>query len=211
MPIIRNSSEQGMMTRALKSLDFWLLTLTFFICGFTSNGLIGNHLIPHAVDHGLSQPAAANIYALMGLFNFVGTIGSGYLTDRYDPRRLLMTYYGFRGLSLLLLPFVHDVGGLSVFAILFGLDYIATVPPTVALVADTFGRRNVGVVYGWVFAAHQIGAALASWLAAVARDSLGNYTLAFLVAGSIAISGALLSLGISRKLQAPQIAQAGTD
>jgi MFS family permease len=208
-PIIQPISEQGMMTRALKSLDFWLLAVTFFICGATSNGLIGNHLIPHAVEHGLSQPTAASIYALMGLFNFVGTIGSGYLTDRYDPRRLLMTYYGFRGLSLLLLPFVHDVAGLSVFAIMFGLDYIATVPPTVALVADVFGRRNVGVVYGWVFATHQLGAALASWLAAVARESFGDYGFAFLVAGSVAIAGALLSLGIRRN---PTIVvQAATD
>jgi sugar phosphate permease len=209
-PTVQAQSEQGMMARALKSLDFWLLAGTFFICGATSNGLIGNHLIPHAVEHGLSQPAAANIYALMGLFNFVGTIGSGYLTDRYDPRRLLMTYYGFRGLSLLILPFVHDVAGLSVFAVMFGLDYIATVPPTVALVADVFGRRNVGVVYGWVFAAHQLGAALAGWLAAVARESFGDYGFAFLVAGSIAIAGSLLSLGI-RRHPAPGIVQAATD
>jgi sugar phosphate permease len=210
-PIIQPSSEQGMMTRALKSLDFWLLAGTFFICGATSNGLIGNHLIPHAVEHGLSQPTAAGIYALMGLFNFIGTIGSGYLTDRYDPRRLLMTYYGFRGLSLLILPFVHDVAGLSVFAVLFGLDYIATVPPTIALVADVFGRRNVGVVHGWVFAAHQMGAALAGWLAAVARESFGDYGFAFLVAGSVAIAGALLSLGIRRNTPQANSIQAATD
>jgi sugar phosphate permease len=208
-PFIRVSSEQGVMAKAVRSTDFWLLAVTFFVCGATSNGLIGNHLIPHAVEHGLTQPVAAGIYALMGAFNFVGTIASGWLTDRYDPRRLLMTYYGFRGLSLLLLPFVHDVAGLSVFAVMFGLDYIATVPPTTALVADTFGRRNVGVVYGWVFASHQLGAALAGWLAAVARERFGDYGLAFLVAGSIAIAAALLSLGI-RRVSKPVVV-AGTD
>jgi predicted MFS family arabinose efflux permease len=123
----------------------------------------------------------------------------------------LMTYYGFRGLSLLILPFVHDVAGLSVFAVLFGLDYIATVPPTVALVADVFGRRNVGVVYGWVFAAHQMGAALAGWLAAIAREHFGDYGFAFLVAGSIAIAGALLSLGIRRNNSTANSLQAATD
>jgi predicted MFS family arabinose efflux permease len=135
---------------------------------------------------------------LMGLFNFIGTITSGYLTDRYDPRKLLAIYYTFRGLSLFILPFVHDVGGLSVFAVLFGLDYIATVPPTVALAADTFGRRNIGMVYGWIFASHQLGAALAGWLGGVARDSFGDYLLAFVVAGGIAVAGGLLSMGLRR-------------
>jgi predicted MFS family arabinose efflux permease len=188
----------GIMARALKTPEFWLLAITFYICGATSNGLIGQHLIPHAVDHGLKQPVAAGLVALMGAFNFVGTIASGWLTDRYDPRKLLLCYYGFRGLSLLLLPFMHDVAGLSVFAVLFGLDYIATVPPTVMLVARHFGRHNVGVVYGWVFAAHQLGAALAAWIGGVTRDALGEYTLAFLVAGGIAMLGGALALTIKR-------------
>lgn len=190
--------DPNIMSRAIRSVDFWLLAVTFFVCGATSNGLIGQHFIPHAVDHGFTQPVAAGALAMMGVFNFIGTIASGWLTDRYDPRKLLMTYYGFRGLSLFFLPFMHDGMGIVIFAVMFGLDYIATVPPTVALTADTFGRSNVGVVYGWVFASHQLGAATAAWVTGIARDALGGYGLAFAVGGGIAIAGALLSLGIKR-------------
>lgn len=194
----------GVMRLALRRPEFWLLATTFFVCGATSNGLIGTHLIPYAVDCGIPQVAAAGLLALMGTMNFIGTVASGWLTDRYDPRRLLCCYYGFRGLSLLLLPFVHSQAGLAFFAVLFGLDYIATVPPTTALVADTFGRKNVGTVFGWVFCAHQIGAALSAWLGGVARDQLGSYALAFLVAGAIAVAAGLLALGIRRdRLPAP--------
>jgi predicted MFS family arabinose efflux permease len=134
----------------------------------------------------------------MGAFNFVGTIASGWLTDRYDPRRLLLAYYGFRGVSLLFLPFVHDSVGIAAFAILFGLDYIATVPPTVMLVADVFGRPNVGVVYGWVFAAHQAGAAVAAWVAGIMREHAGDYGAAFFAAGMIAIVAGVAALAINR-------------
>lgn len=192
----RPTIDPNVMQRAVKAPEFWLLAATFFVCGATSNGLIGTHLIPHAADHGIPQATAAGMLALMGAMNFVGTIASGWLTDKYDPRKLLCIYYGFRGLSLFLLPYVSGVFGLSVFAIMFGLDYIATVPPTTALVADTFGRRNVGTVYGWVFCSHQIGAALAAWLGGVTRDLFGDYLLAFLVAGAIAMIAALLSLQI---------------
>lgn len=191
-------SALAVMGTALRSPTFWLLASTFFICGATSNGLIGTHLVPHAVDHGIAQATAAGALALMGTMNFVGTLASGWLTDRYDPRVLLACYYGFRGISLLLLPFVHDPLGLAVFAVLFGLDYIATVPPTSALVADTFGRANAGTVFGWVFCAHQIGAALAAWLGGVARDLTGDYGVAFLAAGVLAITATGLSLGIRR-------------
>jgi predicted MFS family arabinose efflux permease len=201
-------SGLAVMGAALRSPTFWLLTGTFFICGASSNGIIGTHFVPHAVDHGISQTVAAGTLALMGLMNFVGTLGSGYLTDRYDPRVLLACYYGFRGLSLLLLPFVSDPLGLAVFAILFGLDYIATVPPTSALVADTFGRANAGTVFGWVFCAHQIGAALAAWLGGVARDLTGDYGLAFILAGVLAITATGLSLGIRRE-PAPALQPAG--
>lgn len=190
--------EGGVMRLALRRPEFWLLAGTFFICGATSNGLIGTHLIPYAVDCGIPQVAAAGMLALMGAMNFVGTVASGWLTDRYDPRKLLCCYYGFRGLSLLLLPFVRDQTGLALFAVLFGLDYIATVPPTTALVADTFGRKNVGTVFGWVFCAHQIGAALTAWLGGLARDMLGGYGLAFLVAGAMAVMAGLLALLIAR-------------
>jgi predicted MFS family arabinose efflux permease len=198
---VRPLPEAGVMRKAVCSSSFWLLAITFFICGATSNGLIGTHFIPHAVDCGLTAATGATILAIMGGFNFVGTIASGWLTDRYDPRKLLGIYYSFRGLSLLLLPFVRDPLGLFFFAVLFGLDYIATVPPTVALVADQFGRKNVGTVYGWVFAAHQIGAALASWGGGAVRDALGAYTTAFLLAGVIAVGGGMLALGIRRSAQ----------
>jgi MFS family permease len=199
LPASHNQVDGSVMQRALRSPEFWLLTSTFFVCGATSNGLIGMHFIAHATDHGIAKSVAGNTMALMGLMNFVGTIASGWLTDRYDPRKLLCVYYALRGASLFLLPSVTDDLGLSAFAILFGLDYIATVPPTTALVADNFGRRNVGVIYGWIFFAHQIGAASAGWLGGIARDSLGNYVLAFLTAGVIALMAALLSLRIARQ------------
>lgn len=190
---------QGVMRTALQTPVFWLLAATFFICGATSNGLIGTHFIAYTADCGILPGVAAGTLALMGAFNFVGTIASGWLTDRYDPRRLLCIYYGFRGLSLLLLPYVSGPLGLTAFAILFGLDYIATVPPTTALVADAFGRKNVGTVFGWVFCAHQIGAAGAAWLGGVAREEFGSYGLAFLAAGGLAIAAGLLSLSMRRE------------
>jgi predicted MFS family arabinose efflux permease len=134
----------------------------------------------------------------MGMMNFVGTLGSGWLTDRYDPRVLLACYYGFRGLSLLFLPVLTTPYGLIFFAILFGLDYIATVPPTAALVADTFGRQNAGTVFGWVFCMHQIGAALAAWLGGVSREWLGDYSAAFIAAGALALLATVLALRIRR-------------
>lgn len=199
-------SAGAVMAKALRSSTFWLLALTFFVCGATSNGLIGVHFIPYAVECGVGQVAAAGILSLMGMFNFVGTIASGWLTDRIDPRKLLCAYYGFRGLSLLILPFTVNQTGLVIFAILFGLDYIATVPPTVALTADTFGRKHVGLVYGWIFCAHQIGAALAAWLGGLARGWLGDYGVTFVIAGVIALAAGLLALQIGRG-QGPVAAQ----
>jgi sugar phosphate permease len=206
------AAAEGMlavMRRAVATPVFWLLAGTFFICGFTSTGLVGTHLIPYAVDCGIAEITAAGMLALMGLMNFAGTLASGWLTDRYDPRRLLAVYYGFRGLSLLLLPAITTPAGLAFFAILFGLDYIATVPPTVSLVADTFGRRHVGVVFGWVFCAHQIGAALAAWLGGVVRESAGDYAPAFIAAGVLAVLAGLLALRIARPAAAtPAVAAA---
>jgi sugar phosphate permease len=192
-------ADPGVMRRAVRSSDFWFLATTFFVCGATSNGLIGVHFITHAVEHGFTAGVAAEALAIMGLFNFVGTIASGWLTDRRDPRRLLLIYYGFRGVSLLFLPFVHDSLGIVFFSILFGLDYIATVPPTVALVADAFGRQNVGIVYGWVYAAHQLGAAVAAFVAGVVREHVGDYSAAFVAAGWIAIIAGFAALAIRRK------------
>ncbi|HEV8696801.1 MAG TPA: MFS transporter [Candidatus Limnocylindrales bacterium] len=191
--------DRGVMRRAIRTSDFWFLAGTFFVCGAPSNGLVGQHFIPHAVDHGFTPVAASTALAVMGVFNFVGTIASGWLTDRVDPRRLLLVYYGFRGVSLLFLPFVHDTMTIAAFAILFGLDYIATVPPTVALVADRFGRHNVGVVYGWVFASHMVGAAVAAWVAGIVRENVGDYAAAFVAAGWIAIVAGFAALAIRRK------------
>lgn len=205
LPVSKNPQERGIMQRALRTPEFWLLSGSFFICGATSNGLIGTHFIPHAIDHGIAEGTAASVLAIMGAMNFVGTLASGWLTDRYNPRLLLAIYYGFRGLSLLLLPFVTTYSGMLIFAVMFGLDYIATVPPTSALVADIFGRKNVGTVFGWVFCAHQIGAALAAWLGGVARVFTGDYGLAFLIAGGLAGIGALLSLRIRKTAQVAQV------
>jgi sugar phosphate permease len=196
--------------RAVRVPEFWLLSGTFFVCGATSSGLVGTHLIPHSIDHGIPEVAAAGAVALMGTMNFVGTVASGWLTDRIDPRKLLACYYSFRGLSLLLLPFVVDFPGLAVFAIVFGLDYIATVPPTATLAADIFGRRNAGTIFGWVFLAHQIGAALAAYLGGLGRVLLGSYEVPFLAAGFLAIAGGLLALRIgraaSRQVLEPEVA-----
>jgi len=197
-PIVMPAKEDAgaVMATALRSPSFWLLSSSFFICGATSTGLIGTHLIPFAIECGIPQAAAAGSLAMMGAMNFVGTLGSGLLTDRFDPRKLLLTFYGFRGISLLLLPLVTEPLGLTAFAILFGLDYIATVPPTIAIIANRFGRARVSIVYGWVLFAHAVGAALAAWLGGVARDAQGDYTVAFLAAGALAISAGFMALSI---------------
>jgi predicted MFS family arabinose efflux permease len=191
--------DADILRRAVRRPEFWLLAATFLVCGGTSNGLVGQHFIAHATDHGFDEVTAANWLAVMGVFNFVGTVVSGVLTDRFDPRRLLMVYYGFRGLSLLMLPFVHDSLSIGAFAVLFGLDYIATVPPTIMLGARIFGRHNAGVIYAWVFGAHQIGAAVAAWSAGLVRDSTGSYSWAFTTAGAIAIAAGFAALLIQEK------------
>ncbi len=188
----------AIMSRAIRVPEFWLLSVSFFICGASSSGVIGVHFIPHSIDHGIPQGTAAGVLAIMGGMNFVGSLCSGYLTDRFDPRKLLACYYILRGLSLFLLPFVTQFSGLLIFAIFFGLDYIATVPPTAALASDIFGRRNAGVVFGWIFCAHQVGAASAAYLSGLIRVTFGDYTGAFLSAGLLAIIGGFLALGIKR-------------
>jgi MFS family permease len=193
---------------AASSRTFWLLSATFFICGATTYGLIGTHLIPAAVDHGISEVAAAGLLALIGVFDLVGTLASGWLTDRYDPRMLLAWYYGLRGLSLLALPLVLETqgAGLLAFVMFYGLDWVATVPPTVALTADTFGRERVGLVFGWVFAAHQLGAGVAALGAGLSETLLGTYAPAFLVAAVLGLLAAGLSLRIERPVPAPATA-----
>jgi predicted MFS family arabinose efflux permease len=197
-PVPPPTPDDLVMRKALRSRDFWLLAGTFGICGLTTHGIVGTHFVAHAVEHGFTPQIAAGTLALMGAFNFIGTLASGWLTDRMDPRRLLMVYYAFRGLSLFFVPLVHDQLGLIAFAILFGLDYIATVPPTVALTVEVFGTQNVGTVYGWVFFAHQAGAALAAFGFGLLREGTGNYVLAFLLAGFMAVAAAVAALSIRR-------------
>ncbi len=184
------------LAQASRSIDFWILSITFFVCGATTNGLIGTHLIPAGHDHGMSEVAAANLLALIGIFDVVGTIVSGWLTDRIDPRKLLFAYYALRGLSLLALT--HVLGsvnfGLIAFVVFYGLDWVATVPPTVALCQQIFGPGKGSVVYGWVFSAHQIGAALIAWLAGYTRTITGDYVMAFYTAGAMAMIAAMMIL-----------------
>lgn len=209
IPVPAPTPDKSIMKKALRSREFWLLAGTFGICGATTHGIIGTHFIAHAVEHGFTPRIAAGTLALIGAFNFVGTIASGWLTDRVDPRRLLMGYYGFRGLSLFLVPLVHDQLGLVAFAVLFGLDYIATVPPTVALTVEVFGSQNVGTVYGWVFFSHQAGAALAAFGFGLLREEAGDYVLAFLAAGTLAVAAGIAALSIERTRRRPVLAAEG--
>jgi MFS family permease len=196
------------LVRASSSRTFWLLSGSFFICGATTNGLVGTHLIPAAMDHGVGQVAAAGLLATIGVFDLVGTICSGWLTDRYDPRLLLAWYYGLRGLSLLALPVVIESqgAGLVAFAVFYGLDWVATVPPTVALTADTFGRARVGVVFGWIFASHQVGAGIAALAAGASETLLGTYAPAFVGAAILSLVAAFLSTRITRPPRTPALA-----
>jgi MFS family permease len=178
---------------------FWVLFATFFICGSSTSGLIQTHFITFCGDYGLAAVTAAGVLAMMGVFDFVGTIGSGWLSDRLDNRWLLFWYYGLRGLSLLLLPFTtFTFYGLSLFAVFYGLDWIATVPPTVKLTADRFGRERAGIMFGWVFAGHQIGAATAALAAGLARTEFASYLPAFFAAGALCLIAAGLVLTISK-------------
>jgi predicted MFS family arabinose efflux permease len=189
----------GILASAAKTRTFWLLASTFFICGFTTNGLVATHLIAYCGDHGIPEVAAAGLLATMGIFDLVGTTFSGWLTDRYDPRKLLLVYYGFRGLSLLYLPYSGFSGWtLSAFAILYGLDWIATVPPTAKLSNEAFGDRNGPIVFGWVLAAHQAGGASAAFFAGYVRQLQGDYASAFFIAGLTGLVAAALSMMINR-------------
>jgi len=194
---------------------FWLLAGSFFVCGGTANGLIGTHLIPHEIEIGIPQVAAASLVGVMGSLNLVGTIFSGWMIDRVRPHRWLALVYALRGVSLLILPFVHEFSGLLVFAVIYGLDWFATVPPSMAITADTFGKQNIGRVYGWIFMSHQIGAAIMASGAGAIRDFVGDYQSAFLSGGFIAMIAAGLALQIKPKQQpitsapaAPQVASA---
>jgi MFS family permease len=192
---------------AVRDRTFWLLAGGFFICGATTVGVIGTHLVPAAHDHGIGEVAAASLLALIGVFDIVGVTLSGWLTDRWDPRSLLFTYYGLRGLALFFLPFVlGSTGpGLVGFAVVYGLDWVATVPPTVALTVSAFGAERAGVVFGWIFASHQLGAGAAAWAAGAVRTWHGSYQLAFLGAGVLGVVAAFLSLAVGRRRLVPAV------
>ncbi len=187
------------LSHAAKVPAFWILFATFFICGASTNGLIQTHFIAMCGDVGIVPLGAASVLAAMGAFDFLGTVGSGWLSDRYDNRWLLFWYYGLRGLSLLLLPFTDfSFYGLSLFAMFYGLDWIATVPPTVRLTAQRFGPERANLVFGWIFAGHQLGAATAAFGAGLSRTVLASYLPAFFAAGALCIVAALIILAISR-------------
>ncbi|HLH89063.1 MAG TPA: MFS transporter [Xanthobacteraceae bacterium] len=183
---------------------FWVLFATFFVCGCSTNGLVQTHFVALCADYGLAATAAASVLAMMGAFDFVGTIGSGWLSDRFDNRWLLFWYYGLRGLSLLYLPFTDfSLYGLSLFAVFYGLDWIATVPPTVKLTADRFGRERAGLVFGWIFTGHQLGAASAALAAGVVRTTWSTYLPAFFAAGALCVVAALLILVVPKSSAHP--------
>jgi len=186
---------------AIRSRAFWILAGTFFVCGASTNGLIGTHLIAACHDYGIPQMRSAQLLAVMGIFDILGTTASGWLTDRYSSRYLLFGYYTLRGLSLLFLPFTlaNGAGGLGVFAVFYGLDWIATVPPTVRLTGEAFGRENTGVVYGWIGASHQLGASLAAFGAGAIRTVAGDYRFAFWIAGVLCVIAGMSFLTIGRR------------
>jgi MFS family permease len=198
------------LTLARRSGAFWLLWGSFFVCGLSTNGLIQTHFISAAGDHDITSTDAAGYLVLIGGFDVVGTIASGWLTDRYDARRLLLAYYALRGLSLLVLHDAFEAGnlGLAGFMIFYGLDWVATVPPTVALCNELFGRTRAPVVYGWVFAGHQVGAAVAAWGAGAIRDTTGSYHWAFTIGGVACLFAAY---GVTRIATGPQIAETRPD
>ena len=200
----------GTLATASKQRTFWFLFATFFICGFTTNGLIGTHFIAMCGDHGIPEVRAASLLAMMGAFDLVGTTLSGWLTDRYDPRKLLFVYYALRGLSLIWLPYSDfSLTSLSLFGMFYGLDWIATVPPTLRLASEAFGDRDAPVVFGWVAAGHQIGAASAAFFAGALRTQNGDYLQPFVVAGVTGLIAAGLALMIGRRSTLQPALQAG--
>ncbi|MEY4678209.1 MAG: hypothetical protein RI992_924 [Actinomycetota bacterium] len=205
-PVLEKGNAAKIAVKALKDAskvrNFWYLVGSFFVCGLSTSGLIGTHFIPAAHDHGMPQVVAASLLALIGVFDVIGTIFSGYLTDRIDPRKLLFFYYLLRGLSLFLLPsilFSSLHPSTLVFIIFYGLDWVATVPPTVVLCRQVLGPEKGALIYGWVFAAHQIGGALAAYGAAIMRIKFGDYAAAFYVTGVLCVITSYFVLQISIK------------
>jgi len=196
------------MSRALRTGDFWLLAGTFAICGFTTMGLIGTHFVPHAVEHGFTEAQAAGILSVIGGMNVVGTIASGWLCDRFPPRKLLAGYYFFRALSLLALPMIDTLPLMSLFAVVYGLDFIATVPPTVMMTADRFGRRSVGSIYGWISFSHMVGGAAGAAAAGLIHDAADNYTAVIYISGLLAMLAAAMAFNLRPRRVTPALSPA---
>ncbi|MFE5408927.1 MFS transporter [Microbacterium sp. NPDC056569] len=201
----RGEGAAALALRALRDASkvraFWALVVGFAICGATTNGLVGTHFIPSAHDHGMPQTTAAGLLAVVGIFDIAGTVLSGWLTDRVNPRILLAVYYAGRGVSLLFLPGLLSSTvqpSIVVFIVVYGLDWVATVPPTIALCREIFGDRGP-LVFGWVFAAHQVGAGIASVLAGIVRDQTGQYTVAWFAAAGLCVVAAVISGAITRR------------
>jgi predicted MFS family arabinose efflux permease len=210
-PVERPAPAKGAATRTIgvlrtagRTRTFWLLVGGFAICGASTNGLVGTHFIPAAHDHGMPETTAASLLALVGVFDIVGTIASGWLSDRYDSRVLLGAYYALRGLSLFVLPGLIAASAhpsILVFVIFYGLDWVATVPPTIALCRQHFGADGP-IAFGWVFASHQIGAAVAASAAGLVRDVRGDYNPAWITAGVLCLFAAVMSVRIRPMLTA---------
>lgn len=189
---------------AARTRAFWLLAITFAICGWTTNGIISSHFVPAMHDHGVGATTAASLLVIVGIFDIVGTVGSGWLTDRIDPRILLAVYYSLRGVALLAIPFIlgpEIEPPLLLVMVLFGLDWVATVPPTVTLCREIYGVERGAIVFGWVFAAHMVGAAFAAAVSGWIRVAAGDYATAWWLAGLLAVLAAGLSLAITRPRQ----------
>jgi sugar phosphate permease len=217
-PLLRSANPLrtafGALARASRKRDFWILFGTFFICGASTNGFIGTHFIPACGDHGISEVHAAGYLAMMGAFDLVGTTLSGWLTDRWNSRYLLFWYYGLRGLSLLFVPYafgVSGVFGLPLFAMFYGLDWVATVPPTVRLTIDAFGREEGPIVFGWISAGHQLGAASIALVAGIIRTAYGSYDSAFDLSAVLCLCAAfaVLWIGLGRRVVPAAAAPAG--
>ncbi|MEU9922419.1 MFS transporter [Streptomyces griseoluteus] len=201
----------AVLASAVRTGQFWLLAGSFAICGASTNGLIQTHFVPAAHDHGMPVPAAASLLAVIGVFDVLGTIASGWFTDRFDSRRLLAVYYALRGVSLLFLPMLLGPAvhvPMVFFIVFYGLDWVATVPPTLALCRERFGADSA-IVFGWVLASHQIGAAVIAWLGGFARDVFGNYDMVWYASGSLCAAAALMSLVIRRRPSVVAVARKG--
>jgi MFS family permease len=194
------TSAVGALRDGVRTRDFWLLGGSFFICGASTNGLIGTHLVPACGDHGIPEVQAAGLLATMGVFDLIGTTASGWLSDRYSSRWLLFWYYALRGLSLMYLPAAFGIAGigLPLFAVFYGLDWIATVPPTLKLVANRFGAARAPMMFGWILAGHQLGASAIAFLAGVIRTETASYDAAFVLSGGLCIAAAIMVLFIGR-------------